>query len=120
MLEEIHMEIERTVSGDTSGSICRATVRHHARETLSDQPGISSKPIKETVLEAMYRQHPEIGLEDVLELNALIPAPEGESTEGQINAVITNALEELGLISAGSTSTASNVEQVAAGPHGDR
>lgn len=114
------MEIKRRVSGDTSRGICRATVRRHAREALSDQSKANSQPVKETVLEAMYRQHPEIGLEDVLELNALLPAPESESTEMQIDAVITSALEELGLVAAGSTSTTSNLKRVAAGPHGDR
>lgn len=79
---------------DSSGSSYRATVRRHACEALSDQSHPDSESVKETVLQVLHRHHPEIALEDVLELNVLVSPPESGSFEERVDAVLIDALEQ--------------------------
>lgn len=114
------MEIESRQMADPAESTSRAVVRGEARETLSDSSGSSSEPVKETVLEALYRHHPEVDLEDILELNVLIPAPEDASPIDQIDAVLTSVSERADAPSFKEPKPTPEAEKAAVGHHGTR
>ena len=114
------METESGLSSSSSGSSRRATVRRHAREALPNQSGADGESVKETVLKAMYRHHPEIALEDVLELNALVSAPESGSSEERIDTVLASALEHSKAVSTNSPETTPEAQRAAVISHGDR
>ena len=114
------MEIDSRHSSEPAESSRRAAIRNDARETLSQASDSEREPVKETVLEALYRHHPDVGLEDILELNALIPAPkDGPATE-QIDAVLASVSERPDISPLNRTEPAPKAEKVTAGHRGTR
>lgn len=112
------MEIESSHSSESIGTNHRAAIRNDAHETLSDPVKADDKSVKETVLEALYRYHPEIDLEDVLELNVLISAPENVSTTEQIDTVLTSVGEQADISPFNNTEARPEAEKTAVSHRG--
>lgn len=78
--------IETTSSQMTA--IC-GLVREEIAETEVD-----GEAVKTAVLHALYHQQPAVSVEDVLELNVLVPAPEPGPLEERVATVLTEAIAQ--------------------------
>jgi hypothetical protein len=75
----------------TATNALRAAVREHALAAVSGHDPIDGDQIKTTVLHELHRQHPEINLEDILELNVLVSVPESGTLDERVDAVLSAA-----------------------------
>ena len=114
------MEIESRQRSEAPGNTRRAAIRNDAHETLSPRSGTDREPVKETVLEALYRHHPEIGLEDILELNAVVPDPEAGMITKQIDGVFASVRKESHIAPVETPETAPETERATADHHRPR
>ena len=69
----------------------RAVVRDHALAALSGTDA-DGETVKTTVLREFYYQQPSVSLEDILELNVVIAAPDPES--GSLSECVETVLSE--------------------------
>jgi rRNA maturation endonuclease Nob1 len=71
----------------------RAAVRDHALAAVAETDA-DGETVKTAVLRELYRQHPAIALEDVLELNVLIAVPEDNTVREYVDDVLDTALDQ--------------------------
>lgn len=77
-----------------TGSNQRAAVRDHALAALADTHA-DGEIVKVTVLRELYRHHPAVTLEDTLELNVVVAAPEPGPLDECVDTVISEAVAQL-------------------------
>jgi hypothetical protein len=78
----------------TATDTLRAAVREHALAAISNHKPTDGSLIKATVLHELHRQHPEIELEDILELNVLVSVPESGALDERVDAVLSAASDQ--------------------------
>jgi hypothetical protein len=71
----------------------QTTIRVHALAALTDTDA-DSETMKATVLREYYRQQSSVSLEDILELNTVVAAPEPGPLEERVAAVLTEAIAQ--------------------------
>jgi mannitol-specific phosphotransferase system IIBC component len=71
----------------------QTTIRVRALAALTDA-GADSETMKATVLREYYRQQSSVSLEDVLELNTVVTAPEQGPLEERVATVLTEAIAQ--------------------------
>jgi len=69
------------------------TVRDHALAVLAGSD-VDGGTVKTTVLREFHRQQTDISLEDILELNAAVAAPETGPLTERVETVLSKAVEE--------------------------
>lgn len=82
--------------GTTATNALRAAVREHALAAISSHDPTDGDQIKAAVLRELHRQHPEIDLEDILELNVLVSVPESGTPDERVDAVLSAASNQYG------------------------
>jgi hypothetical protein len=78
----------------TATGTLRAAIREHALAAISSHDPTDGSQIKATVLHELHRQHPEIDLEDILELNVLVSVPESGALDERVDAVLSTASDQ--------------------------
>ncbi|EMA54893.1 MULTISPECIES: hypothetical protein [Halococcus] len=80
-------------AGTETTSSQRTVIGDLARGALAETEA-DGETVKMTVLHELYRHQPAVSLEDVLELNVLIAAPEPGPLEERVAAVLTEAVAQ--------------------------
>ncbi|MGN8215854.1 hypothetical protein [Halococcus salifodinae] len=80
-------------AGTETTSSPQIGIRDHVLAALAGTDG-DGESVKTTVLHELYRQQPAVSLEDVLELNVLVTAPEQGPLEERVAAVLTEAIAQ--------------------------